>query len=139
MTRHYLPKAASLEQVRAVFERDRFAMGLCGIEVDEASYGHVVCSMDIKEHHLNGNDVVMGGAVFTLGDFALGIISNLGEPPSVSANCEIAYLNAAKGQKLIATARCDKSGANLGFYTVDIEDETGKPIARLTGTVFRRS
>ena len=76
----------------------------------------------------------MGGAIFTLADFTLAIACNIAEQPTVSISNTIEYLNATKGTKLIATCDVDKSGRNVGFYTVDIVDDTNRPIARMVAT-----
>ena len=81
----------------------------------------------------------MGGAIFTLADFALAIASNTGGNPSVSVSSTIEYLSASKGTCLIATCNADKSGRRLGFYTTDVTDDTGRRIARVTTTVYRES
>ena len=90
-----------------------------------------MCELDIKDHHRNALGNVMGGAIFTLADFALAIASNTGENPSVSVSSTIEYLSASKGTCLVATCDADKSGRRLGFYTTDITDDTGRRIARV--------
>ncbi|MDR1185487.1 MAG: PaaI family thioesterase [Coriobacteriales bacterium] len=134
---HLIPKDASLDLIRTAFSQDRFATGLCGIRIDEARFGHVICSLAIEDKHLNLMDNIMGGVIFTLADFCLAIISNVGEPPSTLVSATIEYLSTAKGDTLIATSRTDKSGKRLGFYTVDIHDNTGVPVARMVATMLR--
>ena len=51
----------------------------------------------------------------------------------------IQYFNATRGNKLIATCHAEKSGRTLAFYTVDIIDDLGTPIAKMTATGFRRA
>ena len=63
----------------------------------EGSRDHAVCELDIKDHHRNALGNVMGGAIFTLADFALAIASNTGENPSVSVSSTIEYLSASNG------------------------------------------
>lgn len=133
-----LDENCSIEEVRALFSNDRFATEACGCRVVEASKGHAVCEFDITETHLNANKGVMGGAIFTLADFALAIGCNIGEEPTVSVSNTIEYMSAAKGEKLIATCDVDKTGRSLGFYTVDVTDELGTKVARMTATCFRR-
>ena len=128
----------SIAEVRELFGRDRFATEACGCRVVEASRGCAVCEFDISEGHLNAMGSVMGGAIFTLADFALAICCNLGEQPTVSVSNTIEFLSAAKGTKLIATCTPDKSGSSLGFYTVDVADDLGTPVAKMTATCFRR-
>lgn len=130
---------STLEEVQTFFAQDRFASEACGCEVLEAARGHAVCAFVIGQQHLNAMGNVMGGAIFTLADFALAIACNVGEAPTVSVQSSIEYFSAAKGTRLIATADADKSGRSLGFYTVDIADELGTKVARMTATCFRRA
>jgi len=44
---------------------------------------------------------------------------------------------ATQGAALTATAVCDKPGRHLGFYTVTVEDDLGKQIAKMTATCYR--
>ena len=125
---------ASLEEVQRIFANDRFATGVAGCRVVEAAPGHGVCEFDIEEHHLNEKGGVMGGAIFTLADFAIAIASNVGEEPTVSVACSIQYMSPARGRRLIATADADKNGRTLGFYDCLVSDELGTPVARVTGT-----
>ena len=69
--------------------------------------------------------------------FALAIACNIGEPPSVSVSNTIEYFSATKGEKLIATCDVDKSGRRLGFYTIEITDNTGRRIAKMCATCAR--
>lgn len=127
-----------LEGLQAFFAKDLWATDACGCRILEAARGHAVCEFDITPLHKNARGAVMGGAIFTLADFALAIASNVGEEPSVSVSNTIEYLGVAKGKRLIACAEADKSGRSLGFYTIDVTDELGTPVARMTATCFRR-
>lgn len=133
-----LDENMSLEEVREFFGHDLFATEACGCEVLEASRGHGVCAFTIGPRHRNAQGNVMGGAIFTLADFALAIACNIGEEPTVSVSSTIEYLSMARGTRLIATAEADKSGRNLGFYTIDVTDDLGTRVARMTATCFRR-
>ena len=125
---------ASLEEVQRIFANDRYATEATGCRVVEAAPGHGVCEFDIEERHINEKGGVMGGAIFTLADFAIAIAANVGEEPTVSVACSIQYMSAARGNRLIATADADKNGRNLGFYDCFVTDELGTPVARVTGT-----
>ena len=128
-----------IEEVRTMFGNDRFATEACGCRVVEASAGHAVCEFDIADIHMNAQGHVMGGAIFTLADFALAIGCNIGNEPTVAVSNSIEYMSRARGSRLIATCDTDKSGRNLGFYTVNVTDELGTPVAKMTATCFRRS
>ena len=134
-----LDENCPIEEVRELFGNDRFATEACGCRVLEASRGHAVCAFDIAPIHLNAMVNVMGGAIFTLADFALAIACNMGEEPTVAVNNTIEYLNSTKGSTLIATCDADKSGRNLGFYTVEVKDDLDTPVAKMTATCFRRN
>ena len=134
-----LDENCPIEEVRELFGNDRFATEACGCRVLEASRGHAVCAFDIAPIHLNAMGNVMGGAIFTLADFALAIACNMGEEPTVAVNNTIEYLNSSKGSTLIATCDADKSGRNLGFYTVEVKDDLDTTVAKMTATCFRRN
>lgn len=133
-----LDENCPIEGVRELFANDRFATEACGCRVVEASRGHAVCEFDIADRHRNAQGGIMGGAIFTLADFALAVGCNIGENPTVSVSNAIEFMNAARGEKLIATCSVDKSGSSLGFYTVDVSDDLGTSVAKMTATCFRR-
>ena len=134
-----LDENTPLEEVRAFFSHDLFATEACGCRIREASRGHAITELDIAPVHRNAMGGVMGGAIFTLADYALAVACNMGENPTVSVSNSIEFLSAARGARLIATCDADKSGRSLGFYTVDVTDELGTPVARMTATCFRRA
>lgn len=127
-----------LEDYQEYFSHDRFAAEACGCRIVEASRGHGVTEFDITDKHRNAQGGVMGGAIFTLADFALALACNIGEEPTVSVYHSIEFMSAAKGEKLIATAEVDKSGRSLGFYTVHVTDELDTPVALMTACCYRR-
>ena len=127
-----------IQEVRVLFAQDHFATEAGGCRVIEAARGHAVCAFDIAPGHLNARGSVMGGAIFTLADFALAVACNIGEQPTVSVSNSIVFMSAAKGKQLIATCDADKSGSSLGFYTVEVADDLGTPVAKMTATCFRR-
>ncbi len=54
-----------MDKIREFFKRDKFAE-LAGIELLEVSPGTAKARMTIGPQHLNGVDIVHGGAIFTL-------------------------------------------------------------------------
>ena len=127
----------SLQEIQAFFAGDRFATN-AGCVIVSAAKGHAICEMPITGDHNNGMGRVMGGAIFTLADFSVAVACNIDEEPTVSVSNTIEYLSGVKGSKLIAECVVDKSGSSLGFYTVDVTDDTGRNIARMTATCYRR-
>lgn len=127
----------TLEEIEAVFANDRFATEAAGCRVVSGEHGRAVCSMELADVHRNAMGNVMGGAIFTLADFALAICCNIGEEPTVSVGSSISFFRSTQGAALTATAVCDKPGRHLGFYTVTVEDDLGKQIAKMTATCYR--
>ena len=130
------PCVPSLEELQETYRNDRFATQAAHCRIVEATADHVVCEMPIEDVHLNAHNAVMGGATFTLADFVLAVMSNIVNPPSVTLTSEIRYLGTAKGTKLVATGHIDKSGRRTGFFTVDVTDDLGTKIAKVSSTTF---
>ena len=127
----------TLEEIEAVFANDRFATEAAGCRVVSGEHGRAVCSMELADVHRNAMGNVMGGAIFTLADFALAICCNIGAEPTVSVDSSISFFRSTQGAALTATAVCDKPVRHLGFYTVTVEDDLGKQIAKMTATCYR--
>ena len=121
---------SKLEEIREEFKKDRFATEVVGIVIDCAEPGKAVCSLALKPHHMNANNVPMGGAIFTLADFACAVAANgYCEKATVSQNASITFLAPAKGKRLIAEASCLRSGRTTALYAVDVRDEMGTYVA----------
>ncbi len=126
----------SVEEARTYFVKDRFATDN-GITLDDLSDEKSVCSMTITERHQNAYGGVMGGAIFTLADFAFATIANQVHLSTVAQQVSINYLSAPKGKKLIATSSVKKNGRSSMVINVDVVDDTGRDIAQFVGTGFK--
>ncbi len=126
-----------IEEVRDFFAKDRYATEACGCEIIEGQRGHAVCAFDIDDRHRNAMGAVMGGAVFTLADFALAVASNVDGAPSVSVSNTIEFLSSTRGSRLIATCDVDKSGRSISFYTTIVRDDLGIVVARMSATCYQ--
>ena len=123
----------TLDQIRACFSGDRFATEIAGVTIDAAEPGRAVCSMPIRPIHLNANSVPMGGAIFTLADFAFAVAANgHSERITVTQQVSITFLSPSRGKTLIAEARCLKAGRTTCLYAVDVTDDLGAQVAHLT-------
>lgn len=125
----------SLEQVRQMFEGDRFATEN-GAVIDEIGDKTATCSLRITESHRNAMGAVMGGTYFMLADFAFAVAANWESMGCVSLHSDISFLGAAKGQKLIAKAVCVKDGKSTSCYRVDVTDDLGNLTATVTTTGY---
>lgn len=128
----------AISEVREIFANDQFA-SMAGCTIVEASKGYALCEMPLGEIHMNAQGGVMGGAIFTLADFALAVAVNVGQPDTVAVENSIRYLSAPKGAKLIAEAVMDKPGRTLAFVTVTVRDDTDRVVAIMTSTACRKN
>ena len=122
-----------LEEAQAFFAGDRFATEN-GAVITELGENYAVCTMAIQDHHRNALGNVMGGAVYTLADFAFAVASNFGKKPTVSTTSQITYLRAAKGDTLTARAEMIRQGRTSVYYEISVTDSTGTLIARVTAS-----
>ena len=95
---------ASIDEARAYFEGDRFAVN-AGISIDEVAPGYAVCHFDITPDHRNAENGVMGGAIFTLVDLAFAAAANGIHLPTVAQQVSMNFLSGSRGTTLTATAR----------------------------------
>ncbi len=128
----------TIDDAREYFSCDRFATEN-GITLDEVDAEHTLCSMTLEPRHCNAYGGVMGGAIFTLADFAFASLTNDRENVTVAQQVSINYLSAAKGKRLIAKATYRKDGRSSCVVNVDVSDDTGRDIAQFTGTGFKLS
>lgn len=127
----------TLEEIKTRFAGDRFATELAQAEIVTAEPNHAICQMRIRPELLNANHVPMGGALFTLADFAFAVASNaFSENGCVSQNASMTFLAPAKGQLITAEAVCLKNGRRTCLYQVDIRDDAGVYVAHLTVNGF---
>lgn len=120
-----------------ISENDRFAKH-AGIELTEVAEGTASARMTVTEQHLNGVNIVHGGAIFTLADLTFAAASNSHGTVAVAINVSIAYIKAIGRGTLFATAREVSRNPRLALYLVDITDADGDLIATFQGMVYRK-
>ena len=126
----------TIDEARAYFSGDRFATEN-GMTLEERDENHAVTSLTLGARHRNALGGVMGGAIFTLADFAFAALTNDRERAAVAQQVSVNFLAAAKGDRLIATARYKKDGRASCVVNVDVVDDTGREIAQFVGTGFK--
>ena len=127
---------ATIDDARDYFSKDRFATDN-GMTLDELDESHAVTSLTLGARHKNAFGGVMGGAIFTLADFALAVVANDIHSLSVAQQVSINYLNAPKGNILYADAECIKNGRTTSTIQVKVSDDIGRDIALFVGSVFK--
>lgn len=122
-----------LQQAQDFFKGDRFATEN-GARILELGEDYALCEMELTQRHRNALGNVMGGAMFTLADFAFAVASNFGKRPTVSTTSQITYLKAPKGSTLFARAQMIREGKSTVYYEISVTDETGILAARVTAS-----
>ncbi|MCI1721241.1 MAG: PaaI family thioesterase [Lachnospiraceae bacterium] len=119
------------------FRKDFFAVETCGIHLEKVSEGYAKVSLPIGSRLQNATGHVMGGAIFTMADFAFAVAANYSRPVTVTLSSQISYLSAAKGSVLYAETRCIKDGKHACFYEADITDDLGNKVAKVLSNGYR--
>ncbi|HEY8910979.1 MAG TPA: PaaI family thioesterase [Desulfosporosinus sp.] len=125
------------EQIK-MLKNDRFA-SFIGLELVKMEPGYAVVRMDILEKHLNGVNMIQGGAIFTLADFAFAAAANASGQVTVGLNANIAYFKASKGKTLIAEAKEVSASQKIAHYNVDIFNENEDHIAQVSFTGYKKN
>ncbi len=126
----------NIEQVREFFANDRFATEN-GAVIDEIGDNYAKVSMELTARHRNAMGALMGGATFTLADFAFAVACNHKEVSAVSLSTNITFLSPSRGKKLIAEAHCVKDGRSTCYYKVSVYDDIGTMVADVTINGFK--
>lgn len=125
-----------LEDARAYFTGDRFAVEN-GMVLEELGDGYSVCSLELSEHNRNANGGVMGGAIFTLADFAFAAAANNRHRPTVTQQVSVNFFSGSRGTRLTARAECRKDGRTSCVYNITVADDLGREIAQAVGTGYK--
>jgi acyl-CoA thioesterase len=108
-----------------------------GIRVEAIEPGIATAAVDVTDKHRNLLGMIQGGLVFTLADFAFGVLANSEhEVPTVTLSGNINYLKAAKGNTLTAIAKYANRGRTISVVNVEIYDELGTHAASAVFTGF---
>lgn len=123
----------NIDETREFFTGDKFAMAN-GITIDELWEDGCLCSMELRADHRNAVGGVMGGVIFTLGDFAFAVASNNVHMTTVGQQVSISFLSGSRGNRLFARAKCRRDGKTTCVYNIDISDDLGRDVAQFIGT-----
>lgn len=127
---------SDLEQAREKFRKDRFSAEN-GMVIDACADGYAKCSVTLSARHRNAAGNVMGGAIFTLADFAFAVAVNWNRPLCVTRCSQITFLGPAQGKRLVAEARVRKEGRRTCYCLVEVRDDLGNLVAGVTADGFR--
>ena len=127
----------SADFIASFMKNDRYAVH-SNIELLSASPGQARAKMALCPYHFNGLGTVMGGAIFTLADFAFAAACNSHGTVAVAINVSISFLKASRTGTLWADARELSKNPKLGAYTVEIRDDSGDLVAVFQGMAYRK-
>ena len=126
-----------LKKLKELFSKDPFASSL-GIELLELAPGYALVRMEVNKSHLNFNNFVHGGMIFTLMDQAFAAAGYSHNESSVAVSMDVQYINAAKPSGfLYAEAREIEKSRKLGLYELKTWDGEDRLICRSHGRVYR--
>jgi len=124
-------------KLKLLLKNDRFA-NHNDIRLISSGNGEAIAEMTVSEKHLNGVNIIHGGALFTLADFAFAAASNSHGRIAVASDASIKFFKGVSSGKLTAKAKELNSGKTLSSYTVDIIDDNDTQIAFFSGTAFMK-
>ena len=126
-------------ELKQLIALDQYATQVTGIEMQEVTEEHAVCTLKVEEKHLNFRGHTMGGVLFTLADFCFGVLSNARQPGTVTLSSQIQYLSSPKGKFLTAETIPLRQGRRISFYETTITDELGNLVAKVSNTGYYSS
>jgi acyl-CoA thioesterase len=127
--------SVDLELLRKCFGNDRFAAS-SGVELVEVRPGYGKARLVVKDRHLNGVDIVQGGAIFTLADFAFALACNSSGHVAVAVNVHISFMKATSAGVLEAEATEISRSRRISTCTVRVTREDGELVALFQGTAY---
>lgn len=126
-----------MDYIKRFLRNDKFAEHV-GIHLLEVSVGGARAKLEINEKHLNGADVLHGGAIFALADFVFAAASNSHGTIALAINANISYLKAVNSGILIAEAKEVSLNPKLATYRICVTNEDDELIATFQGMVYRK-
>jgi acyl-CoA thioesterase len=127
-----------LALVRRVMATDRWATAGLGARLVEVRPGYARTRVKLAERHLNGVDVVQGGAVFTLADYAFAACCNSHGTVAVALDVSITFARPAIRGVLTAEAVEVSRTRRTSVCDVRVTDARGEVVALFRGTAFRK-
>ena len=124
------------EKARQLFKGDNYAVRQTEIVIESVENDCAVCSFISRDIHKNADGAVMGGAIYTLADFAFAVAANSSSMHTVTLDGSVKYLKPGVGDKLTAVAKHVRLGRAVCVYSVTVDDGISD-IAVCTFTGYR--
>jgi acyl-CoA thioesterase len=124
----------NVEKLKELEKKEPIAAFL-GMKLVELTPGYAKVSMKLTPEHLNFNGMVFGGIVMAIADQAFAYATNSLVSPSIATQFNIHLISgAAVGDTLTTECRVIKSGRRIGVSEMTVTNQSGKLIAKATGT-----
>ncbi|KAI1810523.1 Thioesterase/thiol ester dehydrase-isomerase [Poronia punctata] len=115
-------------------------LGANQIRVTSAVHGKVEFELDIARDHTNRLKILHGGTIASMVDLggSLAVASTGLHATGVSTDLNVTYLSSGGkvGDKITATAVCDKIGKTLAYTSVTFRNSQGELAARGSHTKY---
>lgn len=124
------------EKLREFLNTNDLFCRYCGIRITNIAPGEAEAELPVTQDMMNSRNVVQGGAIMTLADFAFAGASNAMGHTTVSTGLNINFLRPGSGKKLIAKAKKIHHGRSTCLYQVDVFNDESKLIAAVSVSGF---
>jgi acyl-CoA thioesterase len=124
-------------KLKSYFAHDRYA-ALTGIELLDVDRGFARAALTVNDSHLNAENLLHGGVLFTLADFVFAAASNSHGTVALSISSNISFFKAMRTGRITAEGKEVSLHARLATYEVHVTDQEGDLVALFTGTVYRK-
>jgi acyl-CoA thioesterase len=127
------------EKVRNIINERDTLISCFGMEILEVEKGSAAVRMKVGKGHVNAAGVCHGGVIFSLADVSFAIACNSHGILALALDMSISFLKAVPVGETI-TARCFErhAGKSTGCYTIEVSDSSGKLVALLKASAFRK-
>lgn len=96
-----------------------------GMRIEELGDGWAWGALQLAPRHANPMGIVHGGVYFTMMDQVAGTAACTGGGLCRTVNCEVRFLAAAQGDRLISRAEAVRMGRSIAVIRAWVEDAAG--------------
>ena len=104
----------------------------CGITLTRVAPGEAEAELEITPQMMNSRNVVQGGAIMTLADFAFAGAGNSMGCTVVSTGVNVSFVRPGTGKFLRATCQKLHHGKTISLYRAEIFNDQGDLVAEAT-------
>ena len=108
-----------------------------GMKLRELAPGHARVAMIVRPEYMNFNGMLFGGIVMSVTDQSFAFATNSVARRNVASQMNIHFIGTAEvGDEIIAECRVIKAGRRVCVSEITVTNQSGKLIARATGTTI---